>query len=214
MVMTPVPFSITGASVATYAFTPSAIVAGVLGAIVALFTGDTTILKNSWKLLCDGLENTFKGAFKIIEGVVIHVKNIFDSLKETINKIVDAVMNFGSALKNALNIDGLIEKVKSGLSNILPDWVKSSLGITEDGKQTEQPTIYEGTDAPIVPDVQSMQSMKAQSKGNVNNNVNRSQVINIGSNNPAVVTATMREADYEMNNADRAIAMASQGAGW
>lgn len=194
--------------------TLEAVVASVFGAIVALFTGDTTMLKNSWKLLCDGLENTFKGAFKIIEGVVIHVKGIFDTLKETINKIVDAVMNFGSALKNALNIDGLIEKVKSGLSNILPDWVKSSLGITEKTADSGQPTIYENTDAPIVPDVQSMQAMKAQSKGNVNNNISRSQILNIGSNNPAVVTATMREANREMDDADRAIAMASQGAGW
>ena len=65
-----------------------------------------------------------------------------------------------------------------------------------------------------MPDVQSMQAMKAQSKGNVNNNISRSQILNIGSNNPAVVTATMREANREMDDADRAIAMASQGAGW
>ena len=183
----------------------------ILGSIVALFTGDTTIIKNAWKLLCDGLENTFKGAFKIIEGIIIHVRNIFDTLKETINKIIDAVMNFGGAIRNALNIDGLIEKVKSGLSNLLPDWVKSSLGLTEETAGNGQPTIYEGTDAPIVPDVESMQAMKAQAKGNVNNNINRQQVINIGSNSPAVVTATMHEADREMNDADRWIAMASQG---
>ena len=191
--------------------TLEAVSAGVFGAIVALFTGDTTMLKNAWKLLCDGLENTFKGAFKIIEGVIIHVKGVFDVLKEVINKIVDAVMNFGSALKNALNIDGLIEKVKNGLSNILPDWVKSTLGINTENGSDGQPTIYAGTDAPIVPDVESMQAIKAQSKGNVNNNISRSQVINVGSNNPAVVTATMREADREMNDADRWIAMASQG---
>ena len=65
--------------------------------------------------------------------------------------------------------------------------------------------------APIVPDVESMQAMKAQAKGNVNNNISRQQVINIGSSSPAVVTATMREADREMNDADRWIAMASQG---
>ena len=88
-------------------------------------------------------------------------------------------------------------------------------------KETDAPIVYEeskpkenGLTMPTIPQVAEMQSMKAQSKGNVNNNVSRSQVINIESNNPAVVTATMREADYEMNNADRAIAMASQGAGW
>ena len=98
---------------------------------------------------------------------------------------------------------------------MMPDWVKTTFGVdTESGSDGQQPTIYEKTDAPIVPDVQSMQSMKAQSKGNVNNNISRSQVINVGSNNPSVVTATMREADREMNDADRWIAMASQGAGW
>ncbi|WP_406020541.1 hypothetical protein, partial [Succinivibrio sp.] len=166
--------------------TLEAIVAGVFGAIVALFTGDTTMLKNAWKLLCDGLENTFKGAFKIIEGVIIHVKGVFDVLKEVINKIVDAVMNFGSALKNALNIDGLIEKVKSGLSNILPDWVKSTLGINTENGSDSQPTIYAGTDAPIVPDVASMQTMQAQSKGNSNTNISREQNFYINTNSPAV----------------------------
>ena len=194
--------------------TLEAIVAGVFGAIVALFTGDTTMLKNAWKLLCDGLENTFKGAFKIIEGVIIHVKGVFDVLKEVINKIVDAVMNFGSALKNALNIDGLIEKVKSGLSNILPDWVKSSLGLTAETADSGQTTIYEGTDAPIVPDVASMQTMQAQSKGNSNTNISREQNFYINTNSPAVADQVVSSASDSMSSEDRAISMASQGATW
>ena len=186
----------------------------LFGGFIAVFTGDTEALKNAWIVVCDGLTTASKGAFKVIDGIFKSVKNLFTEIIDVINRMIDAILNFGSSIAKALNIDGLVDKAKEKLTNILPDWVKSSLGINEEGKQTEQPTIYEGTDAPIVPDVQSMQSMKAQSKGNVNNNVSRSQVINIGSNNPAVVTATMREADYEMNNADRAIAMASQGAGW
>ena len=221
------------------------------GALIAVFTGDTSVLENAWIVLCDGLKTTFNGVkntllgiFQIIKnnfsglldtvsntflGIIQVVKDKFNSLLDTVNNLIDAILNFGSSIVKALNIDALVDKAKEKLTGILPDWVKSSLGINEDGKQTEQPTIHEGTDAPIVPDVQSapivpnapivpdvqnMQAINAQSKGNVNNNVNRSQVINIGSNNPAVVTATMREADYEMNNADRAIAMASQGAGW
>ena len=186
----------------------------LFGAFIAVFTGDTEVLKNAWIVFCDGLTTAGKGAFKIIDGIFKSVKNLFTEIVDVIYNMIDAILNFGSAIVKALNIDALVDKAKEKLTGILPDWVKSSLGINEDGKQTEQPTIHEGTDAPIVPDVESMQSMKAQSKGNVNNNVNRSQVINIGSNNPAVVTATMREADNEMNNADRAIAMASQGAGW
>ena len=245
------------------------------GALIAVFTGDTSILKNAWVVLCDGLKTTFNGVKNTFLGIIQIVKDKFNGILDTINNLIDAILNFGSSIRNALNIDSLIAKVKKGLSNILPDWVKSSLGIDLSSKDqnnatagagegqtiqsektfekefnnkennnnyyekeinnntnkiVERETIYKETDAPIVyeeakpkengltmptiPQVAEMQSMKAQSKGNVNNNVSRSQVINIGSNNPAVVTATMREADYEMNNADRAIAMASQGAGW
>lgn len=233
----------------------------LFGGLIAVFTGDTEVLKNAWIVVCDGLTTVIKGAFKVIDGIFKSVKNLFTEIVDVISNMIDAILNFGSSIRNALNIDSLIAKVKKGLSNILPDWVKSSLGIdlssedqnnatagagqTDQSEKTlekefnnkentnkivERETIYKETDAPIVyeeakpkengltmptiPQVAEMQSMKAQSKGNVNNNVSRSQVINIGSNNPAVVTATMREADYEMNNADRAIAMASQGAGW
>lgn len=245
----------------------------LFGAFIAVFTGDTEVLKNAWIVVCDSLTTVSKGAFKIIDGIFKSVKNLFTEIVDVINNMIDAILNFGSSIRNALNIDSLIAKVKKGLSNILPDWVKSSLGIdlsSEDQNNAtagagegqtiqsektfekefnnkennnnyyekeinnnnyyEKETIYKETDAPIVyeeakpkengltmptiPQVAEMQSMKAQSKGNVNNNINRSQVINIGSNNPAVATATMREADYEMNNADRTIAMASQGAGW
>lgn len=229
----------------------------LFGGLIAVFTGDTEVLRNAWIVVCDGLTTAGKGAFKVIEGIFKSIKNLFTEIVDVINNMIDAILNFGSSIVKALNIDGLVAKVKKGLSNILPDWVKSSLGIDlssedqnnatagadqsektlekefnnkENNKIVERETIYKETDAPIVyeeakpkengltmptiPQVAEMQSMKAQSKGNVNNNVSRSQVINIGSNNPAVVTATMREADYEMNNADRAIAMASQGAGW
>lgn len=186
----------------------------LFGAFVAVFTGDTEALKNAWIVVCDGLTTASKGAFKVIEGIFKSVKDLFTEIVDVINRMIDAILNFGSSIAKALNIDGLVDKAKDKLTNILPDWMKSKLGISNDQGGNKEPTIYEGTDAPIVPDVQNMQAINAQSKGNVNNNINRSQVINVGSNNPAVVTATMREADYEMNNADSAIAMASQGAGW
>lgn len=186
----------------------------LFGAFIAVFTGDTEALKNAWIVVCDGLTTASKGAFKVIEGIFKSVKDLFTEIVDVINRMIDAILNFGSSIAKALNIDGLVDKAKGKLTNILPDWMKSKLGISNDQGGNKEPTIYEGTDAPIVPDVQNMQAINAQSKGNVNNNINRSQVINVGSNNPAVVTATMREADYEMNNADSAIAMASQGAGW
>lgn len=186
----------------------------LFGAFVAVFTGDTEALKNAWIVVCDGLTTASKGAFKVIDGIFKSVKDLFTEIVDVINRMIDAILNFGSSIAKALNIDGLVDKAKGKLTNILPDWMKSKLGISNDQGGNKEPTIYEGTDAPIVPDVQNMQAINAQSKGNVNNNINRSQVINVGSNNPAVVTATMREADYEMNNADSAIAMASQGAGW
>ena len=186
----------------------------IWGALISVFTGDTSVIDNAWKVCCDGLKTTFNGVKNTFLGIIQVIKDNFNGILDTINNLIDAILNFGTSIAKALNIDGLVDKAKEKLTNILPDWVKSSLGINEEGKQTEQPTIYAGTDAPIVPDVQNMQAIKAQSKGNVNNNINRSQVFNIGSNNPAVVTATIREADYEMTSADRAIAMASQSSGW
>lgn len=206
------------------------------GALIAVFTGDTSVLEAAWVVFCDGLKtgfdgvkNTLLGIFQVIKdnfsglldtvsntflGIFQVIKDNFNSLLDTVNSLIDAILNFGSSIAKALNVDGLVDKAKGKLTNILPDWMKSKLGMSNDQGGNKEPTIYAGTDAPIVPDVQSMQAINAQSKGNVNNNINRSQVINVGSNNPAVVTATMREADYEMNNSDRAIAMASQGAGW
>lgn len=205
------------------------IVLGIVAAVVALGAAIWAVWKywdqiSAWiSEKCEQISNWFKDIGKAIkkwfEDKIEAVSNTWtefcQSLEDWYNRIIGWFKDIGKTIKDALNIDKLTEKVKNSLSNMMPDWVKTTLGIdTENKADGSQPTIYEGTDAPIVPDVQSMQSMKAQSKGNVNNNVSRSQVINIGSNNPAVVTATMREADYEMNNADRAIAMASQGAGW
>ena len=200
----------------------------LLGAFIAVFTGDTEALKNAWVVVCDGLTTASKGAFKVIEGIFTSIKNLFNEVLEVIDRMIGAIVDFGKAIVNALNIDGLIAKVKSGLSNILPDWVKSSLGINTESGSDGQPTIYENTDAPIVPDnsdkgalniptvpdTGSMQAMQAQSKGNVNNNIQRSQTFNISNATPATTTAVMREADREANESDRWIAMASQGAGW
>ena len=205
------------------------IVLGIVAAVVALGAAIWAVWKywdqiSAWiSEKCEQISNWFKDIGKAIkkwfEDKIEAVSNTWtefcQSLENWYNRIIGWFKDIGKTIKDALNIDKLTEKVKNSLSNMMPDWVKTTLGIdTENKADGSQPTIYEGTDAPIVPDVESMQAMKAQSKGNVNNNISRSQVINVGSNNPAVVTATMREADREMNDADRWIAMASQGAGW
>lgn len=205
------------------------IVLAIAGAIALVVAGIYLLWKN-WDQVsewigdkCKAISQWFadigKAIKKWFEDKIEAVSNTWtefcQSLEDWYNRIIGWFKDIGKTIKDALNIDKLTEKVKNSLSNMMPDWVKTTLGIdTENKADGSQPTIYEGTDAPIVPDVESMQAMKAQSKGNVNNNISRSQVINVGSNNPAVVTATMREADREMNDADRWIAMASQGAGW
>ncbi len=201
----------------------------LFGGLIAVFTGDTEAFKNAWIVVCDGLTTASKGAFKVIDGIFTSIKNLFNEVLDVIDSMIGAIVDFGKAIVNALNIDGLIAKVKKGLSNILPDWVKSSLGIGEESseqgaptnyKGTENadnsaPTIYENTDAPIVPDVDSMRNMQAQSKGNgTNNNISREQNFYINTTNPAVASATVSSATQEMTAEDRAIAMASQGSLW
>ena len=184
------------------------------GALISVFTGDTEVIENAWTVCLDGLKTVFSGTFKIIEGIIQHVKTVLTDVLNVINSMIDAIVNFGKAIVNALNIDGLIAKVKSGLSNMMPDWVKSTLGLGKDNGEQGAPTIYEGTDAPILPDVDSMRNMQAQSKGNVNNNISREQNFYINTNSPAVASATVSSATQGMSDEDRAIAMASQSAGW
>ena len=188
----------------------------LFGGLIAVFTGDTEALKNAWIVVCDGLTTASRGAFKVIDGIVTSIVNLFNEVLSVINSMIGAIMNFGTAIRNALNIDNLIQKVKSGLSNILPDWVKKSLGMgTETADNNGAPTIYEGTDAPVVPDTESMRNMQAQSKGNVaNNNISREQNFYINTNNPAVADQAVASATESMSVEDRAIAMASQGASW
>ena len=98
---------------------------------------------------------------------------------------------------------------------MMPDWVKTTLGFdTENKADGSQPTIYSGTDAPIVPDVASMQTMQAQSKGNSNTNISRQQNFYINTNSPAVADQVVTSASDSMSSEDRAISMASQGATW
>ena len=201
----------------------------LFGAFIAVFTGDTEALKNAWVVVCDGLTTASKGAFKVIGGIFTLIKNLFNEVLDVIDKMIGAIVDFGRAIANALNIDGLIEKVKSGLSNILPDWVKSTLGINTENGSDGQPTIYAGTDAPIVydndkdrekslktpvvpdvikidapviPDVASMQTMQAQRNFYIN------------TNSPAVADQVVTSASDSMSSEDRAISMASQGATW
>ena len=68
--------------------------------------------------------------------------------------------------------------------------------------------------APIVPDVASMQTMQAQSKGNSNTNISREQNFYINTNSPAVADQVVTSASDSMSSEDRAISMASQGATW
>lgn len=186
----------------------------LFGAFIAVFTGDTEALKNAWIVVCDGLTTASKGAFKVIDGIFTSIKNLFSEVVDVIDRMISAIVDFGKAIVNALNIDGLIEKVKNGLSNILPDWVKSTLGINTESGSDDQPTIYAGTDAPIVPDVASMQTMQAQSKGNSNTNISREQNFYINTNSPAVADQVVTSASDSMSSEDRAISMASQGATW
>lgn len=100
----------------------------VMGAIVALFTGDTELLKQGWSDFC----SSFKNLFKPVTDWLMH---IIDYIKDKFLGMFNSVVEKGKSM---------IEWVK-GLNPFSSDDDDE-----EDKKQGSKPTTYEGTDAPIV----------------------------------------------------------------
>lgn len=99
----------------------------VMGAIVALFTGDTELLKQGWSDFCSSFKNLFKPVTDWLMHIIDYIKDKFLGM-----------------------FNSVVEKGKSMI-----EWVKglnpfSSDDDEEDKKQGSKPTTYEGTDAPIV----------------------------------------------------------------
>lgn len=99
----------------------------VMGAIVALFTGDTELLKQGWSDFCSSFKNLFKPVTDWLMHIIDYIKDKFLGM-----------------------FNSVVEKGKSMI-----EWVKglnpfSSDDNEEDKKQGSKPTTYEGTDAPIV----------------------------------------------------------------
>ena len=205
------------------------IVLGIAGAIALVVAGIYLLWKN-WDQVSEWISNKCKAISQWFSDIGKAIKTWFEdkinavsntwtefckSLENWYNRIINWFKDIGKTIKDALNIDKLTEKVKNSLSNMMPDWVKTTLGFdTENKADGSQPTIYSGTDAPIVPDVASMQTMQAQSKGNSNTNISREQNFYINTNSPAVADQVVTSASDSMSSEDRAISMASQGATW
>lgn len=98
----------------------------VMGAIVALFTGDTELLKQGWSDFCSSFKNLFKPVTDWLMHIIDYIKDKFLGM-----------------------FNSVVEKGKSMI-----EWVKGlnpfSSDDEEDKKQGSKPTTYEGTDAPIV----------------------------------------------------------------
>lgn len=115
----------------------------VMGAIVALFTGDTELLKQGWGDFCNSFKNLFKPVTDWLMQIIDYVKQKFLGM-----------------------FDSVVQKGKSMI-----DWVKGlnpfSNDDEEDKKQGSKPTTYEGTDAPIVDDdvqTSSLPEQKSQTR--------------------------------------------------
>lgn len=100
----------------------------VMGAIVALFTGDTELLKQGWGDFCNSFKNLFKPVTDWLMQIIDYVKQKFLGM-----------------------FDSVVQKGKSMI-----DWVKGLNPFSDDDeeekKESSKPTTYEGTDAPIVND--------------------------------------------------------------
>ena len=101
----------------------------IMGAIVALFTGDTELLKQGWSDFCSSFKNLFKPVTDWLMSIIDYVKQKFLGM-----------------------FNSIVEKGKSMI-----DWVKDLNPFSDDDdknekKEVSKPTTYEGTDAPIVND--------------------------------------------------------------
>lgn len=115
----------------------------VMGAIVALFTGDTELLKQGWSDFCSSFKNLFKPVTDWLMHIIDYIKDKFLGM-----------------------FNSVVEKGKSMI-----EWVKGlnpfSNDDDEDKKQESKPTTYEGTDAPIVDDnvqTSSLPEQKSQTR--------------------------------------------------
>lgn len=115
----------------------------VMGAIVALFTGDTELLKQGWSDFCSSFKNLFKPVTDWLMHIIDYIKGKFLGM-----------------------FNSVVEKGKSMI-----EWVKGlnpfSNDDDEDKKQGSKPTTYEGTDAPIVDDdvqTSSLPEQKSQTR--------------------------------------------------
>lgn len=111
----------------------------VMGAIVALFTGDTELLKQGWSDFCNSFKNLFKPVTDWLMSIIDYVKQKFLGM-----------------------FDSVVEKGRSMIN-----WVKSlnpfsSDDDKEEKKKASKPTTYEGTDAPIVDDNAQPYNVSAQ----------------------------------------------------
>lgn len=98
----------------------------VMGLIIAVFTGDTELLRQGWSDFCSSFKNLFKPVTDWLMHIIDYIKDKFLGM-----------------------FNSVVEKGKSMI-----EWVKGlnpfSSDDEEDKKQGSKPTTYEGTDAPIV----------------------------------------------------------------
>lgn len=97
----------------------------VMGLIIAVFTGDTELLRQGWSDFCSAFKNLFKPVTDWLMSIIDYVKQKFLGM-----------------------FNSIVEKGKSMI-----DWVKGLNPFSDDDnkdKKKEEPTTYKGTDAPIV----------------------------------------------------------------
>ncbi len=97
----------------------------VMGLIIAVFTGDTELLRQGWSDFCSAFKNLFKPVTYWLMSIIDYVKQKFLGM-----------------------FNSIVEKGKSMI-----DWVKGLNPFSDDDnkdKKKEEPTTYKGTDAPIV----------------------------------------------------------------
>lgn len=93
----------------------------IMGAIIGIATGDFTVLQQGWEKLCDGWKKLWTGVVDLLKSGVKAIVGLVTGLGNTI-------MNLGRAIANALDISGIVTKVKAKIGDLigmLPSWMQT-----------------------------------------------------------------------------------------
>lgn len=91
----------------------------IFGAVVTLFTGDTTRLKKAWESFCDSYKHLW-------DNVVNFLRASIDAIFGLVRSVANTLIDLGHKIAEALNLGRIIDKIKAQIASLI-DWMPDIL---------------------------------------------------------------------------------------